>query len=139
MSGVSITGVEQILGKMAKIDKAFDRKVVKPSMAVALKPIQKIAKSLQKHKSLKKLISRKAFISKKKGVLGKVYLRPSKDRTIIFQGREVGFETVGNILEFGSAKQNIKPQPVMRSARASGSAAARAILKSEIKKRLKQI
>lgn len=137
---ISITGAEAIINKMRTIDKKFNSKVVRPAMAAALKPMQQKAKGLQRHSSLRKLISRKAFVSKKRNeVLGKVYLRPDKKRTVMIDGREVGFEVVGNILEFGSVKQNITPQPVMRPARDASLALCKLVLERETRKRLQAI
>lgn len=138
---VSITGADKIISNLTRINRQFENKVVRPAMFEALKPIQTAAKTLQRHASLKKLIGRKASMSKQKGkgVIGKVFMRPAKNRTIQLEGRTVGFEVVGNILEFGSIKQHISPQPFMRPARDMASPAARMILSSQISKRLKAI
>ena len=137
---VGLEGMEQVLNNMAKIDRQFDRKVVIPSVRAALKPIRTKARQLQKHQSLKKTIKSRAFKSKKGDILGKVFLSKNKDgRTINLEGREVGFEVVGNILEFGSAKRNITPQPFMRPAREQAAGQARTAMEKEAKKRLARI
>jgi HK97 gp10 family phage protein len=137
---VVVTGIQSLIAEMERIDRQMNSKVVRPATLRALSPIRKRAKANAPSESLKKLISAKAFVSKKKKeVKGKVYLKPDKKRTIKLQGREVGFEVVGNILEFGSVKQNIRPRPFMRPAAAEGAAEAKNILEKEIRERLKKL
>jgi hypothetical protein len=137
---IKITGVEDVLKKMRTIDKQFNSKIVRPAMTEALKPMQQKAKGLQRHASLRRLIGRRAFVSKKRQeVLGKVFMRPDKKRTIMLEGREVGFEVVANILEFGSVKKNITPQPVMRPARDASQQICKMVLGREIRKRLRAV
>lgn len=135
-----VIGLNDLIKNIDRVDKDFNRKVFLPAIRKGLNIIAKQAKANCKWQSLRKLISKKAFISKKdKNAKGKVFLRPSKDRTIKLEGREVGFEVVGNILEFGSVKQNIKPHPFMRPARDHAAARARFEMEKEAEKRLKML
>jgi HK97 gp10 family phage protein len=136
---IVVTGLEKLLRDMQQIDRQMNSRVVRPATRRALAPIKRRAKQNAKWKSIRRLISSKSFINKKGEVKGKVYLRPDKKRTVILQGREVGFEVVGNILEFGSAKKNIQPRPFMRPAADQGGAEAKAVLEREIKARLKKL
>lgn len=137
---VVVTGLEQLLRNMQQIDRQMNSRVVRPATLRALTPIKRRAKQNAKWKSIQRLISAKAFVSKKKGdVKGKVYLKPDKKRTVTLEGRKVGFEVVGNILEFGSVTKNIRPRPFMRPAADEGATEAKKVLESEIKARLKRL
>jgi len=138
MSAV-VTGLDKLLRDMQQIDRQMNSRVVRPATLRALAPIKRRAKKNAKWKSIQRLISGKAFVSKKGEVKGKVYLKPDKERTITLEGREVGFEVVGNILEFGSVTKNIRPRPFMRPAADEGGTEAKAILEREIKARLKKL
>ena len=137
---VKITGLDNILRNLKRIDRQMNSKVIRPAINKGLKPIQSATKNNCKWKSIRRLISKKAYVNRKKEVKGKVFLRPDKSgRTIMIKGREVGFEVVGNILEFGSVKQNITPRPFMRPARDQAANTALAIIEKEIRERLKKL
>ncbi len=132
-----VTGINDVLKNMDKLDKDINRKIVKPAIKKGIIPIKKQAKKNAKWKSIRKLIRSRVFIAKSGNVIGKVFLSKSKDRFIILEGRKVGFEVVGSILEFGRKKGNLKPQPYMRTAREEKKAEAIQIVKKEISKGLK--
>jgi len=134
-----ISGLSEVMKNLQKVDKQFNSKVILPAVRKGLVPIQRQAKANCNHASLKKLIGKKAFINKKKEVSGKVYMLPSKDRTIKLQGRDVGFEVVANILEFGRKRGDLKPEPFMRPARDTAMPAAYKAMEEEAKKRLAKL
>lgn len=141
--GTAVTGFETVLKNIQKVEKQFKKKVTKPAFNKALEPIKQQAQINCRHESLKKLIGKKVITVKKgsrKGeISGKVFMKPSKDRKIILDKREVGFEVVANILEFGRKKGDLKPQPFMRPAIAMRQQEAMSILESEMKKGLKRL
>lgn len=136
-----ITGEKELAAKIAALAGKGANKIMRPAIGKGLVPIMKQAKANQRHASLRKLIGKKVITKKTwpNDVAGKVYMKPSKDRTINLNGREVGFEVVGNILEFGSAKQNIPPQPFMRPAREQAAGAAIIATAAEASKQLKRM
>ena len=101
-----ITGDKALAKRIAALAGKGANRIMRPAIGKGLAPILKQAKANQRHASLRKLIGKKVITKKAwpKDVAGKVYMKPSKDRTINLQGREVGFEVVGNILEFGSVR-----------------------------------
>jgi hypothetical protein len=119
-----IIGLEGLEKKFKIIDKRIDKRVLLPAVRAGLKPIKKQARRNAKWASVRKLLSSRAFIAKSKNIIGKVFVRPSKDRTIIVDGRRVGFEVAANILEFGRAAAGdaggakaVPPKSFLRSAR----------------------
>jgi len=137
---LKITGMDEVFKKLKKIDRDFNRKVVKPAINAGLEPIKQRAKQNCRHESLRKLISKKAFISKRdKQTKGKVYLKPEKERKIKLDGKEAGFEVVGNIMEFGSQKRNIRPQPFMIPAGQSAKGAAAKIIETKIREKVSKL
>jgi len=137
-SMLEITGDKKLAKAILALPDKVQKKVVRSSLSRGLTPIARTARKNQQHKSLKKLIG-KSVIKRKRDKMyaGKVYMKPSKDRTIMLKGREVGFEVVGNILEFGSAKRNIKAQPFMRPAAIQSKGAALHAFAEQARKKLK--
>lgn len=131
-----ITGDQKLAATLAALPGKMQKRVMRSAVAKGLAPIAKQAKANQRHKSLRELIGKKVIRKKSGDAAGKVYMKPSPDRTINLQGREVGFEVVGNILEFGSAKRGIAPQPFMRPARQQAGAAAIRAVAEEARKQL---
>lgn len=96
------------------------KKIMRPSIVAGLKPIRKEARanadSKFKSDSLSRLIGIKAKAKKDK-VFGKVFMRPDKSgRTIKIKGKEVPFEAVANIQEFGRKDGSLEPHAFMRPA-----------------------
>lgn len=135
-----VTGLEDVLKELRRVDRQFNSKVLRPAVNKGLDPVRKQAKALCKHESIRKLIAKKSFISKRdKAVRGKVFIKPSKDRKIILEGREVGFEAVASILEFGRKKGDLKPDPFLRPALDIAQGAALKIVASESSERIKRL
>lgn len=130
---------------LKKIDRQAYSKVLKPAMKKAVKPIQKQAKANAKWPSIKKLIKTKVQKGKN-GILGKIFVAPDKSgRKIQIEGRNVGFEVVANILEFGRAApfnaggiKVVKPVAFMRNAEAQKKTEAFDVLRKEITKNLRK-
>jgi len=151
MSGgptVYMTGLEDVVKNIKRVDDIYARKILRPSVFAALKPIQAQAKRNAKWASIRKLISRRAHINKIKDVKGKVYLRrdliktpdgEKVDRRMVkVDGRNVGMEVVGNILEFGHPAM-WQPMPFMRPARDQAAGQAKIVLETELRKRMKAL
>lgn len=138
---LSVTGVKELNRQFAAIEKGVQDKIAKPALRKGLNVVAKRAKAeLWWSEHLRGLIG--ARVSKRKAdgeAIGKVYMMPSPDRTINLNGREVGFEVVANIFEFGSVKQNIRPRPFMRSAAAHSKGQALAAIELEARKRVARI
>jgi transposase InsO family protein len=137
---ISMTGNKEVMKSMSILERRVQDKIARPSLAKGIAVVARGARRNQKHMSLRKLVGQKVIRRKAdKEFSAKVFMKPSKDRTIKLKGREVGFEVVGTILEFGSATQNITPQPFMRPALEQGKGAAVAAIAAEARKRLKRI
>ncbi len=138
---VKMTGDKKLSARIAALESKVSNKIMRAAVSKGLIPIAKQAKANQRHASLRKLIGKKVITKKRwpKDVAGKVYMKPSKDRTIMLEGRNVGFEVVANILEFGSAKRNITPQPFMRPARTNAAAAAISATAAEARRQLQKL
>jgi HK97 gp10 family phage protein len=140
MADVLIDGVKELEKRLEKIDRKIADKVLRSATSKGLDPIKRRAKSNCQWPSIKKLIGKKVWKNKKKQITGKVYLRPTKDgRTIELKGKTVGFEAVGQILEFGRKKGDLKPRPFMRPAREQAKAAALKAMAEEGEKRLAEL
>ncbi len=130
----------EIIGKrMRQFDKKANKKILLPAIRKGIIPIKRQAKRNAPWKSIRKLIASKAFVARSKNVIGKVFVRKSKDRTIKLEGRTVGFEVAANILEFGRKKGDLKPRPFMRTAREEKKFEAMRIVKQEVAKRIKEV
>lgn len=134
-----ITGDFELMAKLEMLGRKSLTAVLKPAVNKGLNPIMQKAKQNCKWNSLRKLIGKKTGKTKKGTISGKVYMKPSKERTIKLNGRDVGFEAVANILEFGSSKQNIRPQPFMRPARQQAHSQALTEFQKEAESRLKKL
>lgn len=135
-----IEGDQALARKLAGLPDKVQAKVMRSAMSRGLTPLAQAARRLQRHPSLRKLIA-KAVVRRKRDRdwIGKVYMKPAKERTVRIDGRVVGFEVVGNILEFGSLKRHIAPQPFMRPARRQAGPAAIRALADQVRKKLRQM
>lgn len=137
---IQLVDDKELNAKLTALPDKVQAKVMRRAIGCGLMPIARQARNLQRHASLRKLIGTKVVKRKRdREWVGKVYLKPSKERTIMIEGREIGFEVVGNILEFGSAKRNIKPQPFMRAAREQAGGAAIAAVANQAVVELKKL
>lgn len=134
----TLTGDKALNSKLAVLKSSAVQRVMKPAMSKGLDPIMRRAKSNAPWASIRRLIGKKVTGRGTK-ISGKVFMKPSNNRTIMLDGREVGFEVVANILEFGSAKQNIRPQPFMRPAREQAKGAALKAMEREAWSKLDKI
>ncbi len=147
MADVLIKGFEELEKKLKNIENKMADKVLKAATSKGLDPIKRRAKANCQWSSIKKLIGKKAWKNKNKNITGKVYLKPSKEgRTIKLDGRDVGFEAVGMILEFGRPGKKshgktppMPPRPFMRPAREQAKGQALKAMANEGKKKLDEL
>lgn len=140
------TQLSDIERNFATIERQAPRKVILPAMRKAVVPIKNQAKiNASKWKSISKLIRSRAFIAKSGSVIGKIFVGPSKDRTINIDGRSVGFEVAANIIEFGRAApgnkggtKTVQPEAFLRNAPNQKGTEAMNVLEKEINKNMKK-
>ena len=111
-----LIGGAQLRAELEAMAGAPGRAVMRGAVRDALKVIETEARSRAPGKTIRRMIGRKVW-TKGLAVRGKVYVKPNPGRTVSFDGRELPFEFVANVLEFGSSSRGIRPRAFMRGAR----------------------
>ena len=111
-----VKGVPQLEMRLRRIENREALKIATLGIREGLKPIKKRAQELAKANFKSETISKMIRSKAKKGI-GKVYINKMPDRTVTVEGREVPFEVVANILEFGRLDGSMPPRSYMRRAR----------------------
>lgn len=141
-----VLGVDAILNDFKQLEKHMIKKCAKPAANEALKVLQKKAKKNCKWRSIRKLISRKALITRTRDIFAKVFVKKDKSgRQINLEDRMVGFEVAANILEFGRAAPGdaggskvVKPDAFMRRAREAEGKLAMTVFRNEVERNFKR-
>lgn len=131
-SVLELTGDLQLANTLDQLRFASARRIMRPAISKALTPIAAAARKKSHSKRISKLISKKVIKVRKSGMVkGKVYVRPGTERgideTITLEGKEVGFEVVGNLQEFGTEKAAARP--FLRPAMAENKSTAMQIMR----------
>jgi hypothetical protein len=136
-----VVGLKGIVKNIEKVQRAVEKNIMRNAVSQGLKPIMERAKSLAasnfKSNTIAKMIGKKAYLNKKKQIIGKVFVRPQPDRTVKLQGRDVPFEVVANVLEFGRKDGSLPARSYMRRARDEAGGKALQIVENEVQKGLK--
>jgi len=118
---VNILGDQQLQKDLNTLASSSVNDIMRNPIRAGLQPIREAASQQYKaygwdefgaKRNLKRVVN-----SGKKGVVGSVVLADITSRKVTIEGREVPFNVVANILEFGSRKRNIREYRVMRDAR----------------------
>jgi len=120
--GINIIGDKALEKELRELYQGVRLSIMRSAINAGLTPILKRAISLAKSnfksdtiaKHIKKSAKNK---NKKKGVVGKVFVEEQPERKIKLEGREVPFEVVSNILEFGRKDGSLPARSFMRRAR----------------------
>jgi hypothetical protein len=119
---MQLLGDKQLIKDLNDFASSSINEVMRSPTGQALQPIRNLAS--QKYAShgwndfaKKSNLPREVGTNKRLGVYGRVILEDIESRTVIVEGREVPFNVVANILEFGSEARNIREYAVMRTAR----------------------
>jgi len=113
--------LQKLMKKFDGLSKGEMTKFVKPAVEVGVKKIGQAAKRNAKVNvkglTISKMVTYKTW-SRAGSVFGRVMAQTKKigDRTVKIDGREVPFEVVANILEYGSSTRNIKARHFMKRA-----------------------
>jgi len=119
---IRIAGDKILAKKLKKLADTSARKVMRPAINAGLTPIRKraieLAKANFKSDTIAKEIGKSAKKSRRgSGVVGKVFIKKQPNRTIKIKGKQVPFEVVANILEFGRKDGSLQARSFMRRAR----------------------
>jgi len=132
-----LLGGKELMRKMDRIGGKSAVKIMRSALSAGLMPILKQARKNAPGKTIKKLLKKSVKKGKKRGtIVGKVYVGDSA-RRVKFQGEEVGFEFVANVLEFGSQKRGISAHKYLRGARESKAQAAISAMEKKANERMK--
>ena len=104
---IDIVGDAELRAVLRELRGSTVRRVMMPAVRAGLSPINKAAKRLCPSKRIRRLIGTRAAKAKRgSGVVGRVEVREAAKHgiadTVKVDGRTVGFEVVGNFLEFGT-------------------------------------
>jgi HK97 gp10 family phage protein len=126
---LELVGAPETRAVLADMKASAARAVMRPAIRAGCRVIAKEAKQRapgDKRHRIRRLIDVMVKTTSKGNVIGRVYVKESKADTITLDGREVPFNVVANILEFGSPE--IPAQSFMRkSRRVKGAAALRKV------------
>jgi len=131
---IELVGDVELRKQLKDMRTTVAKRVMRKAIRKGLKIIQTIAKTKAPGTTIAKLL-KVSVRTGREGIIGAVEVKPS-ERTVSFEGREIGFEFVANVLEFGSTKMNIREQRFLRGAREQGGPAALAMITQEAGKQL---
>ncbi len=137
---VQLTGDKQLQRDLAMLASSSVNDVLRNPIRAGLQPIREEASS--RYKALgwsdfaKKSNIKRKVNSGKKGLVGRVAIADITNRTVKLDGRDVPFNVVANILEFGSRSRNIREYRVLRGARDKKQAEALRIVQAKATKSL---
>jgi hypothetical protein len=111
----TLIGDEELRKDIKRMSNSSWKRILRRAVRNALTPIYQQARADAPSSTIRKLIKKHVYTTKHR-VVGMIRVARSS-RTVTFQGRQIGFEFVANVLEFGSPTQNIRARRYMRGAR----------------------
>ena len=140
---ISLLGDKELEKKLKRLPEQVAKKVLRPGISAGLTPVKNaltknIRNSVKNGGQFKTGKAVKKY-RKDNGIFGMVGVKKMSERKFKLKGREVPFNVVLNILEFGSQKMNIKPKGFMRRARAESKSAAMSRVVAKTREKLKTI
>ena len=138
MASIEIVGDKELERELKELAATSARSIMRPAINAGLTPIKKRAVSLAKSNFKSDTIAKEIGKSVKKarrrgGITGMVYVKPQPERMVKVNGREVPFEVVANILEFGRKDGSLPARSFMRKAREETKSEALRIVKEKAK------
>ncbi len=118
---VKLIGDEKLQKDLNALASSSVNKVLRKPIRAGLQPIRQEASNEYRKLGWDEFAEKRNLVRKvgtgKKGVVGRVEIADIWNRMVTVEGRQVPFNVVANILEFGSRKRNISEYRVLRGAR----------------------
>ena len=131
-----LVGDEKLRRGLKALRGAAQRKIMRPAINAGLTPILQQARADAPGNTIPRLLKKRVKNGKRGNVIGQVYVKESP-RKVRFRGREIGFEFVASVLEFGSPRQGIRARRYLRGARDKRGQEALQALTQKAEERLK--
>ena len=132
---IQLVGDKALQAKLRELRKAAQNRIMRPAINAGLTPILTQARATAPSTEIRKLLKKRVAKGRGGSVIGMVRVTEST-RMVEYQGRQVPFDLVAMVLEFGSDKMNIRARRYLRDARDQQGQAALRIVAQKAEERL---